>query len=132
MNLPITDLTAGCCPPLTEGILSDPDADALATTLKVLADPVRLRLISILAAAPSGEVCACDLPAALGRSQSTVSHHLTQLTGEGILRREQRGKWAWFRLDRPRLSAIATALAPTPPPDPAPSTGAPRLRAPRC
>lgn len=112
MDLSITDITAlSCCPPLDAGVLTDADAEALAATLKVLADPVRLRLISILAAAPTGEVCACDLPSALGRSQSTVSHHLTQLVGAGIIAREQRGKWAWFRLNPTRLTEIAAALA---------------------
>jgi ArsR family transcriptional regulator len=82
----------------------------LAGVLKVLADPVRLRLVSIVAAAPTGEVCACDLPELVGRSQPTVSHHLSLLVRAGIFEREQRGKWAWFRLRLETLAAVRTAL----------------------
>lgn len=111
MNLPLTDLTATpCCPALDSGVLTETDAEALAATLKVLADPIRLRLVSMLVAAEADEICACDLPAALGRSQSTVSHHLTQLVNAGVLTREQRGKWAWFRLEPGRLAEIAATL----------------------
>ena len=97
-----------CCPPLGTAPLGEDDAAELAGVLKVLADPVRLRLLSIVAA--SGEVCACDLPPAVGRGQPTVSHHLTQLTRAGILEREQRGRWAWFRLRPDRLRAVRGAL----------------------
>ncbi len=82
----------------------------MAAVLKALADPVRLRLVSIIAAAVDGEVCACDLPEQLERSQPTVSHHLTLLTRTGIIEREQRGKWAWFRLRPERLEALRQAL----------------------
>ena len=82
----------------------------LAGLLRALADPARLRLLSLIAAAPTGEVCACDLPAALDRSQSTVSHHLSQLVKAGIVEREQRGRWAWFRLRPGRLDAVSAAL----------------------
>jgi ArsR family transcriptional regulator len=71
---------------------------------------VRLRLVSLIADAPTGEVCACDLPALLGRSQPTVSHHLSQLVRAGLIDREQRGKWAWFRLRAERLAAVRAAL----------------------
>jgi ArsR family transcriptional regulator len=66
--------------------------------------------VSIIAAAPTGEVCACDLPGLLGRSQPTVSHHLTQLVHAGLIDREQRGKWAWFRLRPDRFAAVRAAL----------------------
>lgn len=105
------DARAGCCPPLCTAVLDEPQADELAQLLKALADPVRLRLVSLIAAAPTGEVCACDLPDAVDRSQPTVSHHLTHLVRAGVLEREQRGKWAWFRLRRERLSALREALA---------------------
>ncbi|MBA3742910.1 MAG: helix-turn-helix transcriptional regulator [Sporichthya sp.] len=105
-----------CCPALDRGVLNEAEAESLAATLKVLADPVRLRLVSMLVATEAGEICACDLPAALGRSQSTVSHHLTQLVNAGVLNREQRGKWAWFRLQPSRLAEIAGALAGGPSP----------------
>lgn len=103
----VTDL---CCPPLTGAVLDDEQADELAGLLKALADPVRIRLVSLVATAASGEVCACDLPSLLDRSQPTVSHHLTQLVRAGILEREQRGRWAWFRLRRDRLAAVCVAL----------------------
>jgi len=100
-----------CCPPLLAAPLDEDDAAELAGLLKALADPARLRLVSIVAAAPAGEVCACDLPGTLGRSQPTVSHHLSQLVKAGILEREQRGKWAWFRLRHQRLTALVDALS---------------------
>lgn len=101
---------AVCCSPVTAGVLSEAEATDLANVLKALADPVRLRLVSVIAAAPTGEICACDLPALVDRSQPTVSHHLTQLVRAGLLDREQRGKWAWFRLRPEGFAAIRTAL----------------------
>lgn len=100
-----------CCPPLFSAALDEDDAVELATVLKVLADPVRLRLVSMIATAPDGEVCACDLPAVLGRSQPTVSHHLSQLVKARLVDREQRGRWAWFRLRDGRLRAVVAALS---------------------
>lgn len=97
-----------CCPPLFGPSLSDTDAEQLATALKSLADPVRIKLVNIVAS--GGEVCACDLPALLDRSQPTVSHHLGILVNAGVLQREQRGKWAWFRLNRGRLDQLCAAL----------------------
>lgn len=91
-------------------VLSEEDAAELAALLRALADPVRLRLLSLVAASPAGEVCACDLPGPLGRSQPTVSHHLSQLVRAGILEREQRGRWAWFRIRTEQLDAVRTAL----------------------
>ncbi|MFV0524059.1 MAG: metalloregulator ArsR/SmtB family transcription factor [Acidimicrobiales bacterium] len=102
-----------CCPPLERGPLAEDQATELAGVLKALADPVRLRLVSIIAAAPTGEACACDLPAHVGRSQATVSHHLGVLSRAGIIDREQRGKWAWFRLRPDRLSALGEVLGGT-------------------
>lgn len=99
-----------CCPPLLSAPLAEDDATELASLLKALADPARLRLVSLIAAAPDGEACACDLTEPLDRSQATVSHHLSQLTKAGILEREQRGKWAWFRLSTTRLDDVCRAL----------------------
>jgi ArsR family transcriptional regulator len=99
-----------CCSPVTGGRLDEAAAAELAAVLKALADPVRLRLVSIVASAPAGEVCACELPELLGRSQATVSHHLSLLARAGILDREQRGKWAWFRLRPDTLAAVRAAL----------------------
>lgn len=102
-----------CCGTASGDALSEADADALAAALKALADPVRLRLVSIIATSPTGEVCACDLPAALDRSQPTVSHHLSILVEAGVLTREQRGKWAWFALRTERLAELSAVLSPT-------------------
>lgn len=125
-SIPVAAL---CCPSVTAGALDESEAIELAAVLKALADPVRLRLVSLVAAAPTGEVCACDLPALLDRSQATVSHHLTQLVRAGLLEREQRGKWAWFRVRTEGFVAIRAALgepvepgdAPTPTPAPVPT-----------
>ena len=103
-----------CCPGVFDGALDETQAEELAVLLKALADPVRLRLVSIMAAAATGEVCACDLPALVGRSQPTISHHLSQLVGAGVVDRQQRGKWAWFRLRADRLESLVTALVPGP------------------
>lgn len=99
-----------CCAPLVRAPLSEADADELAAIIKAIADPVRLRLVSIIASAASGEVCACDLPGLVDRSQPTVSHHLSLLVRAGIVDREQRGKWAWFRLRPDRLASVAAVL----------------------
>jgi ArsR family transcriptional regulator len=101
-----------CCPPVLAAPLSERDASELADILKALADPARLRLLSIIASSPGGEACACNLAAPLARSQPTVSHHLSQLVRAGILEREQRGKWAWFRVSSETLAAICAGLAP--------------------
>jgi ArsR family transcriptional regulator len=83
---------------VTEDSLSITEAEELAGAFKVLSDPVRLRLLSMIASFPDGEVCACDLQAPLERSQATVSHHLSILVNAGLISREQRGKWAWFKV----------------------------------
>jgi ArsR family transcriptional regulator len=106
-----TVLDGFCCAPIGAASLDEEQANELALVLKALADPVRLRLVSIIAGAAAGEVCACDLPALVDRTQPTTSHHLSQLVKAGILDREQRGKWAWFRLRRERLDALAVVLA---------------------
>ncbi|TFH20803.1 MAG: transcriptional regulator [Acidimicrobiales bacterium] len=100
-----------CCGSVAGDALTDDQATELAAALKVLADPVRLRLVSIIATSPTGEVCACDLPDSLDRSQPTISHHLTLLVNAGVLEREQRGKWAWFRLLPERLDELAAVLS---------------------
>lgn len=105
--------SSGCCSPLFASPLGEDEAQELATVLKALADPARLRLLSLIASAPGGEACACDLHEPIDRSQPTVSHHLTQLTRAGLITREQRGKWAWFRIDNDRVSALCSGLAPT-------------------
>lgn len=109
VNMFVMD-AALCCPPVTESVLDEDQATELAAMLKALADPVRIRIVSMLAASPTGEVCACDLPEQLDRAQPTISHHLSQLVKAGIVAREQRGKWAWFRLRPEQLGAVCTAL----------------------
>ena len=95
---------------VVEAPLGAAEAERLADLLKALADPVRLRLVSLLATAPTGELCACELPEALDKTQPTVSHHLALLAAAGLIEREQRGKWAWFRLVPDRLAVVRAAL----------------------
>ncbi|MDH3299804.1 MAG: metalloregulator ArsR/SmtB family transcription factor [Acidimicrobiia bacterium] len=99
-----------CCVPLFGSAFDEEAAEEMAVILKTLADPIRLRLVSIIGTAPAGEACACDLPELVERSQPTVSHHLGQLVKAGILDREQRGKWAWFRINGERLESVRRAL----------------------
>ncbi len=101
-----------CCEPVLTSALSEREAEDLAAAFKVLADPVRLRLLSMVAATSEGEVCACDLTAPLDRAQPTVSHHLSVLTRAGLLQREQRGRWAWYRAVPARLALLRDALSP--------------------
>jgi len=78
----------------------------------VLADPARLQLLSIIASSPTGESCVCDLMAPVGKTQGTVSHHLGLLVDAGLLSREKRGRWSWYRLQPDRMDWIRDALAP--------------------
>ncbi len=101
-----------CCEPLTAGALTEDQAAELAAAFKALADPARLRLFSMIASIPDGEACACDLVGPIGKSQPTVSHHLSLLVDAGLLSREQRGKWAYFRAVHERLTMLRDVLAP--------------------
>jgi len=98
--------------PLAGEPIERADAERLAGVLKALADPARLRLLSLIQSAPDGEACVCDLTAPLGLSQPTVSHHLRILTESGLLEREKRGVWAYYRLVPPAIAAIADLLTP--------------------
>ena len=102
--------SAACCAPLTRDTLSAPQADDLARSLKALADPTRLRLISIVAASEGQEACVCDLTEPVGLSQPTVSHHLKVLTEAGFLNRSQRGTWAYYSLVPGALDAVSRLL----------------------
>jgi ArsR family transcriptional regulator, arsenate/arsenite/antimonite-responsive transcriptional repressor len=102
-----------CCEPVLSRALDDGAAADLAAAFKVLADPVRLRLLSLVASAEAGEACACDLVDPLGRSQPTISHHLAVLTEAGLLEREKRGRWAWYRAVPDRLAVLRDALGTT-------------------
>lgn len=99
-----------CCNPVLATPLGEAEAEELAAAFKILADPARLRLLSLIGAAPAGEVCACDLVEPIGRSQPTVSHHLSVLTDAGLVSREKRGKWAWYAAVPSRLAVLRDAL----------------------
>jgi ArsR family transcriptional regulator len=107
-----TDAIAACCSPVTAGVVSDETAATLALMFKALGDPSRVRLLSLIAAAPAGEACVCDMTQSVGLSQPTVSHHMRTLVEAGLATREQRGKWAYYRVVPAVLRSLATALEP--------------------
>lgn len=102
--------SAVCCAPLTGGALSDDEAAGLAKMFKALGDPTRVRLLSLIAASEGDEACLCDLIEPVGLSQPTVSHHMKQLAEAGLVTREQRGRWAYYRLAEDALDALGAAL----------------------
>ena len=102
---------AGCCAPILRSRLRETDAAELATAFKAIADPARLRLLNFIAAQPSAEACVCHLIEPVGLSQPTVSHHLKVLTAAGLLERERRGTWMFYRLVPARVAALREALA---------------------
>lgn len=107
--------TIGCCAPLAEEAISATDATELAPALKALGDPVRLRLMSMIASSPTGEICVCDLTPAFDVSGPTISHHLKVLREAGLVDCERRGTWVYYWPVRPRLNALSTLLnIPTP------------------
>ncbi|QTE28260.1 ArsR/SmtB family transcription factor [Pengzhenrongella sicca] len=112
--LPALALTAAeptaSCAPLTRAPLGARDAVDLARVVKALADPARLRLISLISAHEGGEACVCDLIEPLGLSQPTVSHHLKVLVDAGLLTRDKRGVWAFYAIVPQALSALAAVL----------------------
>lgn len=104
------DVTA-CCSPLTGGTLDSAAAERLASVFKALGDPARVKLVSLIAASEGGEACICDLTGPLGLSQPTVSHHMRMLVDVGLVSREQRGKWAYYRVISEALDRIAAAVS---------------------
>ena len=110
MNVDLTSMLApaACCRPLDDELTAG-DAEATATVFKALADPTRVRIVSMLARNPE-PVCVCELTPPLGLSQPTVSHHLKKLVQAGLLTREQRGVWAYYTLDRDGLERAASVL----------------------
>ncbi len=104
------DLQA-CCQPITAAVLDAAAAERLAELLKALAEPTRLRLVSLIAGHPGAEACVCDLTAPVGLSQPTVSHHLKILVEAGLLQRTQRGRWAYYRVVPGALEALARSFA---------------------
>jgi ArsR family transcriptional regulator len=107
VSLPVTNADL-CCASVTEAPLSAADAAELAKVLAAISDPVRLRLLSIVAG--NEEVCSCDLEGPLDRSQPTISHHTRILSEAGLITGEKRGKWTWWRIDSERLGAVRRAL----------------------
>ena len=111
--LVLLDPTA-CCAPIGEAVLTPAEAEDLARRLKALADPARLRLLSLLLAAAEGEACTCELTEPLGLSQPTVTHHLKKLAEAGFVTGERRGVWTYYRIDNDALAAAGRLLAFTP------------------
>lgn len=107
----MTSVRVSCCAPLAAAPLSAEDATLLARRLKALADPARLRLVSMVLACGEDGACVCDLTAPLDLAQPTVSHHLRVLHDAGLVTREQRGVWAYYRADRAALADLAGALS---------------------
>lgn len=103
-------MTVLCCPPLTGPALAEGDAATLATVFKALADPVRLRLLNLIARAEAGEVCVCDLTGAFALRQPTISHHLRVLREAGLIDRERRGTWMYYRVVPEALRAMRDAI----------------------
>jgi ArsR family transcriptional regulator len=99
-----------CCSPVRTDVLDESQAVVLANSFAALADPIRLRLLSHIAASSADEVCACDLVEPSGRSQPTVSHHMKILVDAGLVEREKRGLWVWYRLVPSRLDALRAVL----------------------
>jgi ArsR family transcriptional regulator, arsenate/arsenite/antimonite-responsive transcriptional repressor len=110
MPVPLALLTsdlAACCSPVTGGVIEPEAAEQLARVFKALGDPTRVRLLSLIAATEGGEACVCDLTEPVGLSQ-----HMKQLVEAGLVTREQRGKWAYYRVVPESLRALSDVLAP--------------------
>lgn len=106
---PLTD-TAACCAPADARVLDDSEAKRKAQLFKALGDPTRLKLLSMVKAAGTGEACVCDLTPAVGLGQPTVSHHLKILVDAGLLHREKRGTWAYYSVAPGALEGVAEGL----------------------
>lgn len=111
-RLPLLDQpVADCCTPLALEPLPEADASVLSERFAALGDPVRLRLVSLLANAEDGAVCVCDLTEPVGRSQGTVSHHLKVLSTAGLVVSEKRGRNMWYSIVPSALESLRAALA---------------------
>jgi ArsR family transcriptional regulator len=111
-HAPVTDRFA-CCTPVTGTPMTTEQAEQVAPLLKALADPVRLRLVSLIAAAEGGEACVCDLNEAFDQTQATISHHLKVLHAAGVLDRDKRGVWVWYTVRPEALAAVADLFSPS-------------------
>ena len=101
---------AACCSPLTGGVLDEDAAERVARLFRALGDRHRVRLLSLIAAAEGGEACICDLTEPVGLAQPTVSHHMKLLVDAGLVSREQRGKWAYYRVVPETMTALSDVL----------------------
>lgn len=110
ISLPLAD--DECCATVTGGALDADEAAQLARQFKALGDPTRVRLLSLIAAQPEREACICDLTEPVGLAQATVSHHMKQLVDAGLVVREQRGRWAFYRVVESTLAQLSEALKP--------------------
>lgn len=110
--MPTQPATVTCCSPVLGAALDEREAQDLAAVFKALADPARVRLLSLIAAAPDGEACICDLTEPVGLTQPTVSHHMRKLTDAGLVEREQRGRWAYYRVLPEAMEALGRAVMP--------------------
>jgi ArsR family transcriptional regulator, arsenate/arsenite/antimonite-responsive transcriptional repressor len=108
--LPVIDELVACCPELLVQSLSEGEAALAARAFKALADPTRVRILSIIASAEGGEACVCDLTAGIDLAQPTVSHHLKVLLDAGLLERERRASWAYYRVRRDAVRDLARVL----------------------
>ncbi|HTL87980.1 MAG TPA: metalloregulator ArsR/SmtB family transcription factor [Leptolyngbya sp.] len=106
-----TKLPISCCPSLFKSKLTPDEATQLAAIFRVLGEPTRLQLLNLIAAQPNQEVCACELVEPLGLAQPTVSHHLKVMYEAGLLEKERRGTWIYYRIVRDRLAALRDVLA---------------------
>jgi ArsR family transcriptional regulator len=109
---PLLSIAEACCTPLLREPITASQADRLARLLKAVADPTRLRLVSMVAAHEGGEACVCDLTGPLGLTQPTISHHLKILVDAGIFTRDKRGVWAYYALVPSALDALSAILSP--------------------
>jgi ArsR family transcriptional regulator, arsenate/arsenite/antimonite-responsive transcriptional repressor len=111
-TLTLTDLNAGqpCCSPISEGRIPAETAAVLAPAFKALGDPVRLQLMSMIASAPDGEICVCDLTPAFTLSGPTISHHLKALREAGLVAAERRGTWVYYRPQPGLVRQLAALL----------------------
>lgn len=100
-----------CCPPLLAGNLTYGQAEELGQLLRVLSEPARIYMVSLIAVQPNQEVCACELVETLGLSQPTVSHHLKVMYEAGILTKERRGLWIYYRLVPDRIAALGSIFS---------------------
>ena len=107
--VPLRTSATACCQSLGNGVMANSDAEGMARIFAALSDPVRLRLLSMIAAA--GEICSCDLQAPLGKSQPTISHHTRILVDVGLIVGEKRGRWTWWHVAPDQLQAVARFLS---------------------